>query len=267
MAPRLLRKVASIAVVVAVFATCLRSIMILDNETRPIDPMISRAQHPYVAPGVGDSRSPCPALNTLANHGYLPHNGRGMSQTDLIRAMRQGYDLSLPLASFIAWVGSFLLMQFKELSLTDLARHNCIEHNGSLGHADVKPSYEYAPTSPDAHYVRQMEHASSDGAVMTFDDFVRIRVKRDSQYSRPLDSVHEKIALGEISLVLGIFGGQNESVPVPWVEQWWMQERLPDDFIPDHTQGLLQTTITSMKLKSRIAQVEKNRPTIVGGSA
>ena len=27
--------------------------------------------HPYVAPKAGDSRSPCPAMNALANHGYL----------------------------------------------------------------------------------------------------------------------------------------------------------------------------------------------------
>lgn len=26
---------------------------------------------PWQAPGPGDSRSPCPMLNTLANHGYL----------------------------------------------------------------------------------------------------------------------------------------------------------------------------------------------------
>lgn len=26
---------------------------------------------PYKAPGPGDSRSPCPGLNALANHGYL----------------------------------------------------------------------------------------------------------------------------------------------------------------------------------------------------
>lgn len=27
--------------------------------------------HHYIAPGPEDSRSPCPALNVLANHGYL----------------------------------------------------------------------------------------------------------------------------------------------------------------------------------------------------
>ena len=29
----------------------------------------------WVAPGSGDQRGPCPGLNALANHGYLPHNG------------------------------------------------------------------------------------------------------------------------------------------------------------------------------------------------
>jgi hypothetical protein len=29
----------------------------------------------FVAPGPNDQRGPCPGLNALANHGYLPHNG------------------------------------------------------------------------------------------------------------------------------------------------------------------------------------------------
>ena len=28
--------------------------------------------HAYIAPGPEDVRSPCPFLNTLANHGYIP---------------------------------------------------------------------------------------------------------------------------------------------------------------------------------------------------
>lgn len=31
--------------------------------------------HAWVAPKNGDQRGPCPGLNALANHGYLPHNG------------------------------------------------------------------------------------------------------------------------------------------------------------------------------------------------
>lgn len=33
------------------------------------------AEYAWVAPGAGDQRGPCPGLNALANHGYLPHNG------------------------------------------------------------------------------------------------------------------------------------------------------------------------------------------------
>ena len=29
----------------------------------------------WIAPGAGDQRGPCPGLNALANHGYLPHDG------------------------------------------------------------------------------------------------------------------------------------------------------------------------------------------------
>ncbi|KAG8406889.1 hypothetical protein J3459_018571 [Metarhizium acridum] len=37
------------------------------------------ALRPWKAAGPDDSRSPCPMVNTLANHGYLPHNGRNLS--------------------------------------------------------------------------------------------------------------------------------------------------------------------------------------------
>lgn len=29
----------------------------------------------FVPPGAGDIRGPCPGLNALANHNYIPHNG------------------------------------------------------------------------------------------------------------------------------------------------------------------------------------------------
>ena len=34
-------------------------------------------KHAWKAPGKNDQRGPCPGLNALANHGYLPHNGIG----------------------------------------------------------------------------------------------------------------------------------------------------------------------------------------------
>lgn len=31
--------------------------------------------HAFVAPGPSDLRGPCPGLNAMANHNYIPHNG------------------------------------------------------------------------------------------------------------------------------------------------------------------------------------------------
>lgn len=48
-------------------------------------------QHAFVPPNsaAGDHRCPCPDLNALANHGYLPHNGIAPAVT-VIQAVTQG---------------------------------------------------------------------------------------------------------------------------------------------------------------------------------
>ncbi|KAF8522367.1 Chloroperoxidase, partial [Gautieria morchelliformis] len=54
-----------------------------------------------------DSRSPCPALNTAANHGYLPRDGRSLSMWDIITAVQACYNTSWVLAILFT-VGSFV---------------------------------------------------------------------------------------------------------------------------------------------------------------
>ncbi|KZT41045.1 Cloroperoxidase [Sistotremastrum suecicum HHB10207 ss-3] len=62
---------------------------------------IPDAAHPYVAPGPGDQRGPCPGLNTLANHGYLPHNGIA-SFEQIVNATREGFNMEHDLAGALA---------------------------------------------------------------------------------------------------------------------------------------------------------------------
>ncbi|KZS94784.1 Cloroperoxidase [Sistotremastrum niveocremeum HHB9708] len=63
--------------------------------------VIPDASHPFVAPGPGDKRGPCPGLNTLANHGYLPHNGIA-SFEQLIEGVEEGYNMEHDLASALS---------------------------------------------------------------------------------------------------------------------------------------------------------------------
>lgn len=51
-------------------------------------------KYSWVPPSSGDQRGPCPGLNALANHGYLPHNGVADIPT-IISAVNTGKFVSL----------------------------------------------------------------------------------------------------------------------------------------------------------------------------
>ncbi|KAI7672877.1 Cloroperoxidase, partial [Hortaea werneckii] len=61
--------------------------------------------HAFQPPGPHDRRGPCPGLNALANHGYLPHNGiTSVTQAidACVKAFGMGYDLAAGLAIYSA---------------------------------------------------------------------------------------------------------------------------------------------------------------------
>ncbi|KAA8620057.1 Peroxidase-2 domain containing protein [Pyrenophora tritici-repentis] len=70
------------------------------------------ANHPFQAPGPTDQRGPCPGLNTLANHGYIPRNGIatiGQIQAGTQALFNMGADLSALLATGGALDGGDIL--------------------------------------------------------------------------------------------------------------------------------------------------------------
>ena len=59
----------------------------------------------FVAPGPNDVRSPCPGLNSLANHGFLHHDGRNMTIPHLIDGLAAGLNVGADFATAIGGVG------------------------------------------------------------------------------------------------------------------------------------------------------------------
>ncbi|KAJ7650727.1 Chloroperoxidase [Roridomyces roridus] len=55
---------------------------------------IPDAAHPFIAPGPNDQRGPCPAMNTLSNHGYLPRNGIATFE-EIVIAMMEAFNIEL----------------------------------------------------------------------------------------------------------------------------------------------------------------------------
>ncbi|KAF4548684.1 Peroxidase-like protein 6 [Elsinoe fawcettii] len=86
-----------------------------------------------------DRRSPCPMINTLANHGYLPRDGLNVSLDQLVAGFEAAVNLH-PEATLL--VGCAALPASTTgyndtFNLDDLSKHNVIEHDGSLSRADI----------------------------------------------------------------------------------------------------------------------------------
>jgi len=94
---------------------------------------------PWVAPSSTDRRSPCPGLNTLANHGILPHDGLGIDLASVIAAMKTGYNMDQDAAVLVGTVAleTSTTGNASTFNLDDLNTHGIIEHDGSLSRADI----------------------------------------------------------------------------------------------------------------------------------
>lgn len=79
------------------------------------------------ANGEKSGRSPCPMVNTLANHGYLPRNGLNVSMSDLVAGLQNGVNLA---EAATRLVGAKALTASTTgnpdtFNLDDLNRHGC----------------------------------------------------------------------------------------------------------------------------------------------
>jgi hypothetical protein len=107
---------------------------------------VSYAKLPYLKKaGDSPSRSPCPFLNSAANHGILPYSGKGIKLA-WITALIKKVGLSEQAAAPIVSAMDKVIAKAKEtnpdhagdsIDLGDLNAHGVIEHNGSLTRMDI----------------------------------------------------------------------------------------------------------------------------------
>lgn len=217
--------------------------------------------HQYCPPQPGDSRSPCPALNTMANHGYIARDGKNLSVFDIIRGLKACYGLSTPLAAFLSIVGFMILRKIGRLDLFRIGKHGQVEHNASLVHYDTPRGQVFAPIEIHQDLVDQLIDDVKTGAddpeatdarkLMNATDVAIARVRREKQ-SPTLDGVHAEIARGEMAIILGVWeqkGQGKVGIPVEWMRDWIGHERLPEGWMPDHVQGFFDVVNRSKSIR------------------
>lgn len=230
-------------------------------------------------------------MNSMANHGYLPRDGRGVTADIIVDALMECFRLSKPLAWALTHGALLLLDQGSApFELHDLARHNKVEHDASLYHPNAGEREEYAPIHGDVELLREFFETSKDGRVMTPEDVARVRARRET--ATPLDFVHAELARGEVAIVLNMFNNpdpalhtagvplqprnalvrvarslvgqkdtganrQLDGVPIERMRYWFEHERLPPDWKPYHTTTLRETISTINRLRSAMSGMRK----------
>ena len=216
----------------------------------------------YIPRKPSDIRSPCPAVNTLANHGYISRNGRNIRANDLYAALFE-LGLSSPLAASFAYppyielhpgtqtsppsswnlignlistVRSFALrppgQQDAEgvavLNLDQLDRPSVVEHDVSLTRFDYAQGDNH---TPQPELIKNLLAASGNGYTFTAADLVKLRKTRYERQKQDNPALHfeatqNQIACAEIALLLKVLGNGTE-VPVSHIKAFFEDERLP----------------------------------------
>ncbi|KAL2811955.1 Chloroperoxidase [Aspergillus granulosus] len=179
----------------------------------------------------GDARSPCPMLNTLANHNYIPHDGRNITRPILVDALTKALNFNPDLAS-----GQFdngLLGNPEPnadyFDLDMLNQHNTLEHDASLSRQDAY----FGPADTFNRAVFDQSRAYWTEPTLTAAMLSNSKVARmlDSKAHNPtytFTAQQDQINLGEVGGLIAVFGSIEEgTVSRDFVEYFFEHERLP----------------------------------------
>jgi hypothetical protein len=184
---------------------------------------------PWSPPSETDVRSPCPALNTLANHGIIPKSGRGLTVRMLQKALGDTYNIGLDVSTIFA-LGGLLTSPHPlkgRFDLSDLKIHNFIEHDASLSRADLLLGGDSVTFRPEIW----------EGVVAEFNGMANTTIEAAAR-ARETRVVSAKaqnaeisfgwkpklLSYGETALYLSAMGGLKTGVaPVEWINIWFSE--------------------------------------------
>ncbi|KAK7062495.1 putative sterigmatocystin biosynthesis peroxidase stcC [Favolaschia claudopus] len=215
----------------------------------------------WIPPKEGDSRSACPALNALANHGILPRDGRNIKFTEITSTVRNAFNFA---PSFCVFVPSVMAEKLKKnynkdsLDLFEISTHNAIEHDASLTRQDYKLQPDQG--NPHLPYIEELLASASgkdeDGSspVLTISDLSRYSGKRRSEAraTNPdfmLDKFQKIFGSANSSTLLAIFGGKVQDL-----EPFLTKEQIPEGW---ESQIRSRMGLTFLAFNGTVLKVEK----------
>jgi hypothetical protein len=211
----------------------------------------------YQAPSSTDKRSPCPAVNALANHGYLNRNGVGILPGDLANAVIKVYNVEEAIgqglaANTIKLLGYTNANGTQVFDLDALSKHGIMEHDASLTRHDFGDA-DGDNHSPQPALIEQLKAFSPDGTTLSWTEMAKarnLRVKQESASdpSYNLPQAFATAAISETCFTLRLLG-TGEEIPLDWVDSWFGQDKIPDGWTtPATTYTMAQNAIDVQKV-------------------
>jgi len=231
---------------------------------------IPDASHQWARPVSGDSRGPCPALNTLANHGYLPRNGKHLSVDQIASSVMTVFNIeerfvrNLATPAYLQIAGA----RGRFIDLEQLVRPGLV-HNASLTRPDYGRGYSpvVVPRMVDA----LLADSSVDYLHIRSVACTRIRRERESAEVSHVPAPRkgptkmnftEMVPFGEAALLLLSMNGTEQGsitqavrrdygwpmVPKSVYRTWLLDERLPNGFkrAPTQITANLTTNLSTL---------------------
>ncbi|EMC93181.1 hypothetical protein BAUCODRAFT_36847 [Baudoinia panamericana UAMH 10762] len=137
---------------------------------------LKEANHDYIR-GDESQRSPCPFLNSLANHNYLPRDGKAITKAKLKAALIVAGNSTPLFADVLSSIVKSVTRKDGTFTLVDLRRHNAVEHDASFTRLDARQGDNY--TFQPAMFEAMVKDAH--GGPINRDSIARTRARRDRE--------------------------------------------------------------------------------------
>ena len=213
-------------------------------------------KYKYQAPTEGDSRSPCPFLNTMANHNILPRNGKDIKikqmQEAVIHIGGVAPSIAKTLGNGAAKIGRINsdgvpIITLSELGVHNDASHPAFEHDASFTRLDVTglDGEKQDNISLNNDLFDQLLGFQENGALGMKEILkarkLRLQQTKSNKHHHNF-TLKDRMAIHlETILLAGVLGGPDYKISVASAESFLRNEKFPMDWQPRTKQlGVLE---------------------------
>jgi len=201
-------------------------------------------RHSWIPAREGDQRSPCPFVNTVANHGFINRNGVNIDVFDMADQLEAVYNVASeflrqgPIQQMIdcnqTYVDDNGVLRF---DLDILFDDNCEEHEASMVRADNFFGFEKSKRVDDG-LLNNLMRRNPGRNILSFDNVLDYQAERimTSRLANPeTEFRHFDVGnMGAQAMFLFLLSSDETMMTVEKNRLYFflLDEKLPDDFIP-----------------------------------